>query len=85
MAWASAQKLDPLQHHLSHLQVLQESSLDIQELIIRHIERWVAPTPNEVQALSIRLEQIIEDGDHLHPETPGKLGEARIFLDQTLD
>ncbi|WP_193175071.1 sensor histidine kinase [Oricola nitratireducens] len=80
-AWSSANRLDPLERHLTHLQGLQKTSLGIQELLIRHLEDKAQAEPGEFAELSAGLEQLLEAGDNLHPDTPDSLRRARDLLD----
>ncbi|MCB1494030.1 MAG: hypothetical protein KDJ77_19870, partial [Rhodobiaceae bacterium] len=79
-AWSSARRLDPLERHLTHLQGLQDSSLGIQELLIRHIEQNSPPLPEEIARIRSGLQEILDRGDHMHADTPAALREAMTFL-----
>ncbi|MEZ5840767.1 MAG: ATP-binding protein [Hyphomicrobiales bacterium] len=81
MSWSSRQRLDPLERHLNHLHALQESSLGIQELLIRHIEDRSPPTDAEIAGISDRLQKILDNGGHLNEQTPENLRQARQFLE----
>jgi len=82
-SWTSARRLDPLERHITHLQDLQQTSIDIQELLIRHVESNSIPTQAEVERISSELQSLIDRGAHLHPDTPARLRRARDYLDQT--
>ena len=81
MAWTSGKRLDPLVSHLSHLNALQQSSVDIQELIIRHFEEKTDPKPEEIMHISNQLKDLLESGDHLHPDTPDRIRQAAEFVE----
>lgn len=80
-AWTSAQRLDPLERHLAHLQALQQSSFDIQELVIRHFEEQSDPAPAEIRRISEQLKALLQSEDHLHPDTPDRIRQAADFID----
>ncbi|WP_230970448.1 sensor histidine kinase [Nitrogeniibacter aestuarii] len=82
-SWTSAQRLDPLERHITHLQDLQQTSIDIQELLIRHVQTDSTPTNAEVARISKELTGLISRGAHLHPDTPVQLARARGFLDDS--
>lgn len=81
MAWASGNRLDPLVSHLSHLNALQQSSVDIQELIIRHFEEQTDPQPGEITRISKQLKASLESGAYLHPDTPNRIRQAAEFVE----
>jgi C4-dicarboxylate-specific signal transduction histidine kinase len=81
-AWTSASRLDPLERHLAHLLGLQATSLDIQEILVRHFEDQSPPRPEEVAKVTARLKQLLDKGGHLHPDTPANLRRARELLEQ---
>lgn len=82
-AWSTARRMDPLESHIAHLQTLQQSSMDIQEILIRHFEEGTVPTAGEVGRISDNLKQLLDAGNHLHPDTPDSLRQARAFLDKS--
>ena len=79
-AWSTARRLDPIERHLGHLQSLQEVSIAIQELLVRHMEND-PPAASEIAGVSKQLKDILDSGNQLHPDTPRQLNEARKFLD----
>lgn len=80
-AWMTGSRLDPLQRHIDHLQGLQEVSLDIQGLLIRHIRQETSPTPGELQAVRDSLDRLLRTGGHLNADTPANLRQAETLLD----
>ena len=82
-AWVTGLRLDPLERHIAHLQGLQEISLDIQGMLIRHFEEKTAPPPSELDKVRQNLEQLLVAGDHLHADTPDNLRKAQSLLAAT--
>jgi C4-dicarboxylate-specific signal transduction histidine kinase len=82
-SWTSARRLDPLERHIAHLQGLQQTSIDIQELLIAHVDGNSAPTHTEVARIHHELDDLMASGAHLHPDTPAHLRQARSFLDES--
>lgn len=80
-SWTSARRLDPLERHIGHLQDLQQTSIDIQELLIRHVASDSTPTDDEVIPIRSELDRLLRRGAHLHPDTPAHLRQAQRFLD----
>ncbi|MCB1955601.1 MAG: hypothetical protein KDG55_07990 [Rhodocyclaceae bacterium] len=81
-SWTSARRLQPLERHIQHLQGLQQTSADIQSLLIRHVESRSIPAPDEVAPIRRSLEQLLAQQAHLHPATPDRLRQARGFLEE---
>lgn len=79
-AWMTSSRLDPLERHIAHLQGLQEISLDIQGMLIRHFKEQTPPDPAELQKVGANLEKLLEAGGHLQAETPGNLRKAQDLL-----
>ncbi|GAB4354124.1 MAG: hypothetical protein Kow0026_12610 [Oricola sp.] len=79
-AWMTDSRLDPLERHIAHLQGLQDVSLDIQGLLIRHLRENTPADPAELQKVSLTLEKLLEAGDHLQADTPDRLRKARDLL-----
>lgn len=82
-AWMTGSRLDPLERHIAHLQGLQEISLDIQGMLIRHFEEKTPPDPAELQKVSGNLEKLLEAGNHLQADTPDNLRKAQDLLAAT--
>jgi len=80
-SWTSARRLDPLERHIAHLQGLQQTSIDIQELLVAHVANDSAPSQEEVGRIHRELDDLLASGAHLHPDTPARLRQARSFLD----
>lgn len=80
-AWRSAERLDPLEQHLAHLQDLQQASLDIQEILIRSFEDHVPPRRADIDGLRGRLGALLRRDTHLHPQTPDRIRRALGFLE----
>jgi len=80
-AWTSSNRLAPLQAHITHLQQLQEASVGIQEMLLRHIDSGAAPDAADVSQIRNRLEALVANGGHLDPNTPDALREAHTLLD----
>ncbi|PHP66964.1 hypothetical protein CSC94_10415 [Zhengella mangrovi] len=79
-AWTSTNRLVPLERHIGHLAGLQQSSMDIQELLIRHFRENSAPEPAEVEKVARRLQALLDDHGALHDDTPGHIRQAMAFL-----
>lgn len=80
-SWESAWRLHPLERHISHLQGLQDTSMDIQEIIIRHYQHGNEPTQTEVKQIRDQLQALLDAGNNLHKDTPEHLRQAIGFLD----
>ncbi len=82
-SWTSARRLDPLERHVAHLQQLQQISIDIQEMLIRHVQRDTVPTAKEVGPVRDALEGLLAEGSQFDPDTPARLRQARDLLQPT--
>ncbi len=79
-AWRSTERLDPLELHLAHLQDLQQSSIDIQEILIRSFEQKTPPDRTDIDRISRHLLASLRQDTPLHPETPSRIRRALDFL-----
>lgn len=79
-AWTSAQRVEPLERHLAHLQDLQQSSIDIQDILIRSFEERSPPKRDDIVRIRARLEKLLASKDDLHPQTPQRVRQALAFL-----
>ena len=82
-AWVTSSRLDPLERHIAHLQGLQEISLDIQGMLIRHFQEQTVPPPAELENVRQNLERLLAAGDHLRADTPDNLRKAQSLLAAT--
>tara|TARA_A100001391_G_scaffold119169_4_gene81030 strand:- start:29202 stop:30677 length:1476 start_codon:yes stop_codon:yes gene_type:complete len=80
LAWASTERLAPLERHLTHLQNLHNVSLDIQSALLSEISHKDRPDAKAVEKISQDLQKILKDDGHLHVATPQRIMSAQRFL-----
>jgi len=79
-AWTSNKRLDPLERHLFHLQELQQSSIEIQELLVRSFEQRTPLRSSDIEKIKSRLEKLLRNNGQLHLQTPQRIRQAIGFL-----
>lgn len=75
MSWHSLQRLAPLQTHVRYLSELQQSGLQIQELLRDADRRKALPDVREFKALHRAVRGLIRENGSLAPTTEGYLRE----------
>lgn len=79
-AWRSANRLDPLESHIHHIQGLGQVDINIGKLLVRHLGSQIPPTNAELADIRTDIEQLIGAGGALSPQTPEKLRAAADYL-----
>lgn len=82
-AWTSAVRIEPLERHMNHLAALQQSSINIQELLVRHFEEQTSPSAAEITKITKNLKELLDKGDSLHRRTPDNIRQALQFLESS--
>lgn len=80
VAARSVERLDPLEQHLAHLEDLQQSSVDIQEILIHSFEEGTPPRRADIDRLDARLLALLRRDTPLHPKTSERIRRALGFL-----
>ncbi len=79
-AWISAIRIKPLERHMNHLSALQQASINIQELLIRHFEERTPPSAAEVTKVTENIKELLDQGDSAHRQTSDNIRRAMKSL-----
>ena len=80
LSWASSQRLDPLEHHLQHLQNLHAVSIDIQTALVDEAANKNPADAQDVEKISLELRNMLRADGYLHKATPERILAAQHFL-----
>ncbi|MEJ2508595.1 MAG: HAMP domain-containing sensor histidine kinase [Gammaproteobacteria bacterium] len=82
MSWRSLQRLGPVHSHMTEVSRLEQTSLDLQELLLQSLSQNKPVDPTRVKHLRHQLDQLIAMNGHLSASTPERLRQARASLNQ---
>ncbi len=78
-------RIQPAAQHVRHLEILNETARDTQQLLIDHESEQRTPHPKDVEAIRQRLSNLINQDHHLAAGSPLRLKAARDALDGFAD
>jgi C4-dicarboxylate-specific signal transduction histidine kinase len=85
-SWNGVNRLQPIRRHMEQLSRLQEAGLDLQELLVDHLDGDKPIETAKLKVLRQEVEDIIALDSHLVPTSPVLLREAQaIFGDLARD